>query len=59
MAGDYARWLASETTATLTHDTPADPFSRIPDPNSRYEGTVLETSAERAARETGPEEAGR
>ena len=30
--------------------TPADPFSRIPDPSSGYEGTVLETSAERAAR---------
>jgi len=56
MAGDYARWLASETTAALTHDMPADPFSRIPDPDSGYEGTVLETSAERAAREARPEE---
>ena len=59
MAGDYARWLAAETAAALTHDTPADSFSRIPDPNSGYEGTVLETSAERAARDAGPEEADR
>jgi len=40
-----------------------DPFSRIPDPNSGYEGTVLETPQERAAREPVPphpeEETGR
>jgi hypothetical protein len=28
VSGDYARWLASETTAALTHDTPACPVCR-------------------------------
>ena len=28
MSGDYARWLANETAAYLTHDTPACPVCR-------------------------------
>ena len=43
--------------------TTPDPFSRIPHPDSEYEGTILETAAERAAREPVPprpeEETGR
>jgi hypothetical protein len=31
--------------------TPADPFSRIPSPDSSYAGTVLETPQERENRE--------
>jgi hypothetical protein len=37
--------------------TTSDPFDRIPDPDSSYAGTVLETSAEReqrAAESSGP-----
>ena len=47
MAGDFARWLAAETAAVLTHDTPGDPFSRIPSlDDCEYAGTPLELPGE-------------
>lgn len=53
MAGDFARWLATETAATLKHDKPGDPFARIPSADQEYAGTILETTAERDQREEG------
>lgn len=44
MTGDYSRWLATETTATLAHDIPrpADPWANIPNADDEYAGTELE-----------------
>lgn len=59
MTGDFTRWLANETAATLKHDLPrpADPFDRIPNADDgEYAGTELQTQQQRERRTAEREE---